>query len=293
VDYGLETTSHRNGSLQITGGEPAISDRLPVLLDRLRQHPHRFHRVVFNTNGTGWRSSLQEQLAAAGVTHLNLSRHHYRDSENRRIMQSLGVPNRGQIPGIVQAARDAGIDTRLNCNLLAEGINNFSQLRRMSKWARRQGIERIAFSQTFPLSLFPHNITHTPGYTESQQVDLFLIVRELDANAKPITRRAVCSSWGESRWGRANEGPGLPGGKCRLWTLDGATISVKVLAGYDVFGLPLPSNTYADVELHEFAVVHPDGVVSESWNKRKKILYDPRSAEVTQMAGVLVKENRG
>jgi len=68
----------------ITGGEPTM---LPNLIGYLVAAKNRFEKVVLNTNGH--KLTLDHVKA---VDHVNISRHHYLDSENKKVFKTKRVP---------------------------------------------------------------------------------------------------------------------------------------------------------------------------------------------------------
>src|SRR5208283_183701 len=62
--WALDFTEQNYGSVQVTGGEPTLSRKLPEVIRQVSQHC--FHRVVLNTNGTGISPSLVIDLERSG-----------------------------------------------------------------------------------------------------------------------------------------------------------------------------------------------------------------------------------
>lgn len=279
--YGLDFTQKHSGSVQVTGGEPSLSRRLPSVLEEIGKRS--FHRMVFNSNGCGITEELVQNLVSAGTTHVNLSRHHYDEKRNQEIMrihpEKWSTDER--FLSAVKMIHNAGIPVRVNCNLLAGYIDSSDEMSRFSQWGESFGVQSVAFSETFPLGVFDHQIPIEIGYAERMAVDLPSITKHLDSqySSSCETKAACMSMWGQSNWISSF----LVGGHRRFWnTPHGGEISVKTLGGWNLDGSPRPP-TYSketDQELRDgelyFAVVHPDGVVSASWDKRERILFEPQ-----------------
>jgi hypothetical protein len=176
----------------------------------------------------------------------------------------------------------------VNCNLLAGYIDSVVEMRRFIEWCESFGVYSVSFSETFPLGVFDHNLPIEVGYAERMGVDINPIVSRLDAEFTPayMTTTGRMSMWGQSQWISSFEG----GGHRRYWnTQSGGQFSVKTMAGWNSDGTPKnPSySKQNDPELRKdelyFAVVHPDGTVSASWDKRERILFTPKDVHPTQL----------
>jgi MoaA/NifB/PqqE/SkfB family radical SAM enzyme len=286
--YGLDFTQKHSGSVQITGGEPSLSRRLPAVLAEVGKRP--FHRKVLNSNGCGFSIGGVDEMAKAGITHVNLSRHHYVEHKNQEIMRFSHAEwgNNERFIKAVKMIHAAGILVRVNCNILAGYIDSVVEMLRFIDWCESFGVYSVSFSETFPLGVFDHNLPIEPGYAERMAVDLRHIVSELCVDFSSTTRpdNYRMSAWGGSNW----ISPYEHGGHRRFWdTQKGGQFSIKTLAGWNSDGTPkAPSySKIDDPELRKyelyFAVVHPDGTVSASWDKRERILYAPQEVMPIQM----------
>lgn len=293
--WALDGTEMWGGSVQIVGGEPTISPRFRGVLHEVSLRT--FHRAVLVTNGSGLGPHIGA-FAQAGITHVNVSRHHDDEARNQAIMRTRPPLPNATLAALIQDLLGVGVNVRLNCNLIRGEIEDAPSMLRYAAWAALLGAGSVSFSQLFPLGLFEHQAPLQPGYCESRQADLVAIVKALDRLCEPdpsVLRAA--SVWGRSSWGAAHD---QPHGKRRYWRTDaGMTFSLKTLSGYDPDGLPRPTG-YAkgdDPELAGelcFAVVHPDGRVTASWDRRERLLYDPADAErstISRLEAPLVSRN--
>ena len=128
LSFGLDFTQKHGGSIQITGGEPSLSRRLSRVL--VEVGVRTFHRKVLNSNGCGLSKEMMVQAVGAGITHVNLSRHHYNETKNDEVMQIK--PNRlatnVRFEESVNLVQSCGIPVRLNCNLLSGYIDSISEV---------------------------------------------------------------------------------------------------------------------------------------------------------------------
>jgi pyruvate-formate lyase-activating enzyme len=305
--WALDFTQRNFGSVQVTGGEPTLSSRLR---DVMREVSLRiFHRVVLNTNGAGIKTpGIVIDLESSGFTHVNLSRHHYDEERNQEIMRfnrATDYSNQAFIDA-VESVIYSGMMPRINCNLLRGYVDSADEIQAFVSWCESFGVRNVSFSETFPLGVFDQNLPIVPGYAESHAVELKQIVSDLDERLAPVTAEGIAlmsawgseppphstwsgiaklsSSWGSSGW--SGIGSTLPGHR-RFWqTPNDGRISIKTLAGWNNDGTPKPPSysKQDDPELRDgelyFAVVHPDGMVTASWDKRERILFAPQLCEV-------------
>lgn len=282
VKFALDLTESVDGTVQVVGGEPMISKRLSPLLREIGARNYR--RIVVNTNGSFISDNIVSTMKSNGVTHVNLSRHHYNEDRNQQIMRlKPELPNSMFVDGLEHIA-DSGIYTRMNCNLIKGYIDSLQEILNYIGWCNNDvGCKNISFSQVFPLSLFDYQVPIEPGYAERVQIDLRSLVSQIDSSSMfsqiPTDHldNEIPSTWGTSRWNRE----GL-GGKRRFWLgPNGEYISLKTLSGYGKDGLPKGTtyNKQNDPELREgileFAVLHSDGLVTASWDRRERLLFNP------------------
>jgi len=275
----LNFTERVGGSVQIVGGEPAISKRLPRLLSEIGSR--KFHRIVFTTNGTGLDDDLARRLKSVGVTHVNVSRHHQDDDKNQEVMK---FKNRQVIAGDIQVAvlacSKVSLPMRLNCQLIPGYIDNLANIEQYMAWGMDVGCFEFSFSQTFPLSQLSYSKPLVDGWADNAQVDLRAFSLEIAASGR--YRAATwdaeveqCSIWGQSAYGS--------GSRRRFWQgPQGEKFSLKTFFGFDQEGLPIVGqyDKNTDPELQEgslaFMVLHPDGVVSASWDQNERVLFSSK-----------------
>ncbi len=285
--YALGFTRMHDGSVQIIGGEPMISAHVGDVFAQLALDS--YPNVVLNTNGSFVSHRKVVAAATAGVRWFNISRHHYDAATNQGIMKIAPPVSNTTLRGAVRRIQNEKISVRLNCNLISGHIDSADKMADYITWAETVGVSVVSFSQVFPLSLFDYQIAPSPGYTESVQVDLAGIVRELDANYSSVPAAQLremlgpyTSQWqGGGTWGGSSSLDN-PLGKRRYWLSGDSAFSLKVLSGYNPdTGIP-NETTYRKEEDPEltpdtihFIVLHPDGVVTASWDKRERILFNP------------------
>ncbi len=285
LSFALSLTRQVDGTIQIVGGEPLISKRIYRLLHEVSTIDCR--RTIVNTNASSLSPNIASAMKSAGVSCVNVSRHHYDEACNQDIMRMKKVSSNNDFHRGISYLHDVRLGVRMQCNIIKGHIDSVESMLAYINWCLSLECREISFSQLFPLSLFDYQKPIEPGYAEAHQVDLRKLVTEMDASGvfSPVPAHELRGkrflTWGEgsSGWGSSNWG----GGKRRFWYGPGRTyLSLKTLSGYDEQGLPNPT-TYdksSDDELREgvlaFAVLHTDGTVSASWDKRERILFSPQ-----------------
>ena len=276
MKFALDFTEKINGTIQIVGGEPLISKRLIPLLEMVSHYGIR--RTVLNTNGSYLSDSIIDKFLDAGVTHVNISRHHYDESSNQEIMEIRPEIGNDKLAKSISSIIKSGISLRLQCNLIKGHIDSVDKMIAYLDWCNKLGAERVSFSQVFLLGLFDYSV-FSNDYTRQVQVDLQSIVKEMDYNPQfisipgPPDEMNSHGGTSTSAWGSY---------KRRFWRYhDSMDLSVKTFSGYHSDGLPRETMYVKslDPELQDglisFAVVHADGLVTASWDRRERILFDP------------------
>lgn len=142
----LDMVAHLNPSVSITGGEPTISPRLPEVARILDEYGIR--KKVVTTNGTGLflrfpgeKLNNIDTLVETGFDHVNISRAHYDDNENRRIMAYKAKNNTGakQIIRAQEYFAQTDVKTRLSCVLTKNGINTVEAMKDYVKFFQDSG----------------------------------------------------------------------------------------------------------------------------------------------------------
>jgi len=145
--------------LVITGGEPTLDGYAKrtyyTLLVASEIGSWEFKAVY--TNGTGLLEDVVRPcmmkapmprvgvLAEAGLTDVNLSRHHYSHKE-AAVVFGIQIPT---AEDIVRAAQMFGVNVRLNCNLMRGCVDTFEQVCTYLLWAKSLGVKDVYFRNLF------------------------------------------------------------------------------------------------------------------------------------------------
>lgn len=139
-----------NPSVSITGGEPTLHPDLPEVLELLKGMGLRKRTMTTNGSGllssTGGKDTLS-RLADYRLEHLNISRAHHDHARNAEIMRLGSGLDDLQLARAAARAKEAGIDVRLSCALLREGVCDLAGAEAYLRWASSLGIDKVIFRQ--------------------------------------------------------------------------------------------------------------------------------------------------
>jgi len=141
LDDSLHTLSPLSPSIQITGGEPTLFNK--KLIDMLKVvHAHKIHKSVLNTNGFDLNSGVARAIRRYGIDHVDISRHHYNDKVNDRIMGG-GIGSE-QLRKSIDLIADKA---RIQCNLMSASIDTYGEVMQFIAYAyHKLGATNVMFS---------------------------------------------------------------------------------------------------------------------------------------------------
>lgn len=99
--------------ISITGNEPMLSPLIGGVMDVCKRMKQRYPNILLTTNGTNLLDN--PQMVIDGVHHINVSRHHYDELENRRIFGGVYNVMDDELAEIVNVYSRNGVDVSLNC----------------------------------------------------------------------------------------------------------------------------------------------------------------------------------
>lgn len=194
LDAVLEALRLLNPSVSITGGEPSRDPRLPRILRTLRSRGAR--KLTVTTNGSGLLDSregrpLVDWLTATGVAHLNISRAHWDDRVNARLMGYPASPDAPALREITDRARRGGTRIRLSCVLVDGAVDDLEDMLGYLEFARSVGVDNVVFRQlmkTDPATVRPNAVTR---YSERRRMDLIPLLEAVSARDDFVFQRQV------------------------------------------------------------------------------------------------------
>lgn len=182
LDTVLDALAPLDPSVSITGGEASIDPRLPEILVRLKKRRPR--KLVLTTNGSGLLAGdTLERVIDAGVHHLNISRAHWDDAANQRLMGFAAAPSVAQLPQLVTTAQGGGTQVRLSCVLLTGGVDGIATMREYLAFARRMGVRRVIFRELMRVDAATVRASRHTRFADRNRVALDPIYAALDAAA--------------------------------------------------------------------------------------------------------------
>ena len=164
-------------SIRITGGEPTVRARLPVLIKKLSQLPVD---LSMTTNGATLRV-LSEDLVSAGLKRINISLDSLQSDRFRELTLRDNLP---QVLDGIQAAVEAGLDpVKVNVVVMA-GVND-DEIVDFARFGREKGVT-VRFIEFMPLDA-------SEGWTNNQVVTQAQIVAEINSEfpLEPVKRTSA------------------------------------------------------------------------------------------------------
>ena len=137
-------------TISFTGGEPSIDYRLPDIMKAISRFPAR--RRTMTTNGSGLFKYLKGKtvmnwLAEGKLTHLNISRAHFDNEENDRLMRFKKAPDWQALKRITYQAEKLDVRVRLSCALIESGVNSLEDILVYLEKAKEAGVDNVIFRQ--------------------------------------------------------------------------------------------------------------------------------------------------
>lgn len=196
LSIGLENiaSSGLKPSVTITGGEPTLNkDRLRGIIMLLREYG--IEKFGVNTNGVGLidpelRAFFREQK----MPYLNISRHHYDEEINRKLMGGCRIISNRQIAEIVSDLRET-TRVRLQCVLDKSGVHDMAGIKKYLEFTANVGCEYIALRE----------ISEIGSYNDGDLIRYVAVNRTplsgvLDALLKDPDFRFICQNTSDHYW---------------------------------------------------------------------------------------------
>lgn len=127
--------------ISITGNEPMLSPIIDGVLALCRRMKDRYSNILLTTNGTNLLDKIDE--VCAGVHHINISRHHYDEKENKKIFGGTYNVTDSQLELIIDRFSARGVDVSLNC--VINDSTSFEFISEFIKFAKRVGANAVRF----------------------------------------------------------------------------------------------------------------------------------------------------
>lgn len=185
----LETVKPLKPSVSITGGEPTIDPRLPEILKILIEYNVR--KRTLTTNGSGLLTKIKDsndtvldRLIDYKLQHLNISRAHYKEEDNNRIMDINNGFSNDQLKEVISIANANKIRTRLSCVLLKGEIDSLEKMIEYLNWAESMGVDNVIFRQLMEFDKKTVKTGRIPSFCSTNNVNLLPIWEEIDRDSR-------------------------------------------------------------------------------------------------------------
>ena len=246
----LQLLSPVNPSISLVGGEPSRSAHLPRILEVLAEHSAR--KVVLDTNGTGFCDPFfVDCVNRSSIAFVNISRRHYEAAINQRLMgirASFGNP---QLAEVIRALHPR-IGVRLQACLDADGLNSLSECVAFIEWAESLGVSSVAIAEPAFLpddDLYAVNVVH---YSNAHRVSLPPLLRQVAQDRRFSPSRQIAGPFYYEE----------------LYRCGSSTVVFKTM------DYRAERTWREDVGVH-YAVLHPDGRLTASWDHTRKVMLEP------------------
>ncbi|MEW5818715.1 MAG: radical SAM protein [Cyanobacteriota bacterium] len=182
----LETVKTIRPSVSLTGGEPTLDPKLPVILNILDEY--RVRKRTLTTNGSGLLNKVKhsndtilDRLINYKLKHLNISRAHYDEETNFKIMKLKdSYFSNNDLKKVVEIAKANNIRPRLSCVLINNYVDCIDEMIKYMDWAKSIGVDNVVFRQLMGYD----ETTVKPGeiaeFCKQNRVKLIPIWEEID-----------------------------------------------------------------------------------------------------------------
>ncbi|MBR3834937.1 MAG: radical SAM protein [Lachnospiraceae bacterium] len=159
LDKVLSLIRPLNPSVSITGGEPSLSPKLPLVIKMIDDYG--FRKRTITTNGSGLLKKVKgneriiEQLIRYNFDHLNISRASEKDELNLRIMRyhkDEEYCDNQMLKQIIDITNSSPLNHRLSCLLLKESVNSVDRLKEYLEFYRQMGVNNVIFRELMDFS---------------------------------------------------------------------------------------------------------------------------------------------
>ncbi|MGI6484448.1 MAG: radical SAM protein [Candidatus Dojkabacteria bacterium] len=188
LDKVLTKLEPLNLSVSLTGGEPTASPKLLGILELLEKHNMRKRTITTNgsyllhkING----ESILDLLIKYNFDHLNISKTHYDDNINRKIMRYReGYCSNEDLARIILYALERKLRPRLSCLLLKSGISTMQDIENYIQFYEKLGIDNVIFRELMDYDEKSMSNIEKMKYCKENKVVLNNIWKEIDKNPK-------------------------------------------------------------------------------------------------------------
>jgi molybdenum cofactor biosynthesis enzyme MoaA len=190
----LDALQPLNPSVSVTGGEPSQDARLPRILRTLQAKGAR--KRTLTTNGSGLfmereGRALIDWITHTGVAHLNISRAHWSDRINAKLMRYRDSPDAAALGDIIMRAQRGGTRARLSCVLVANGVDNLESVLAYLDFAASVGVDNVIFRQLMQVDAVTTQANYVTRFSQRRGVAMAPLLAQLAERADFRFQRQV------------------------------------------------------------------------------------------------------
>lgn len=188
LEWVLDYLRPLNPSISITGGEPTKSPRLIPILKLIEKYGYR--KRTLTTNGSGLfdvvnGKTIIQHIVDNHFQHLNISKAHYNDDINQKIMQfENGYCSNQDIEKIAIFSRANNLRPRMSCLLLKDGISTKEMVIDYLNFYQKLGIDNVIFRETMDYDTSKMLNKEKMAYLSENKVKLNDIWKEIDSDKR-------------------------------------------------------------------------------------------------------------
>ncbi|MCR5209147.1 MAG: radical SAM protein [Lachnospiraceae bacterium] len=182
LDAVLEKIRPLNPSVSITGGEPLLCPWFKDVLILLKKY--QFRKTVITTNGSNI-LELVDDIADAGISHVNFSRPHFDPAVVQDIMRFKDphfADYFGELREAIGKLQAKGVRTRFNCILTKNGINSVEMMKAYMDYVLSLDCHHVVFRE---LMSFNENIAlneEKKTYARDNRIAVNTLWKEIDGD---------------------------------------------------------------------------------------------------------------
>lgn len=184
----LEYLRPINPSVSITGGEPTKSHRLISILELIEKYGYR--KRTLTTNGSGLfdvvdGKSIIQHITDNHFQHLNISRAHFDEDINKKIMQyEKGYCSNDDIARAAMFAKANNLRPRMSCLLLKEGIHDLNGMIDYLNFYQNLGLDNVIFRETMDFDHEQMRNNDKMIYLDKNKIKLNDIWKNIDNDSR-------------------------------------------------------------------------------------------------------------
>jgi molybdenum cofactor biosynthesis enzyme MoaA len=193
----LDALRPLNPSVSVTGGEPSQDMRLPRILRTLQAaYEQGARKRTVTSNGSGLLDvregrPLIDWIADTGVAHLNISRAHWDDRVNAKLMRYKASPDADSLREMVVRAKKGGTRVRLSCVLLANAVGDADAVLAYLDFAARVGVDNVIFRQLMLTDAATTQENYVTKFSARRRVAMTPLLADLARRADFTFQRQV------------------------------------------------------------------------------------------------------